>query len=259
MVLRHLRGDEGLAVGDLHERIVRSLMADGGELAVSHTGSAHRAGTMGRVDDGLISQVFELAQAIEQQAGHLPGPVRVEIRAAHITDKERITGKYTHGALFEFGVIQREGQVVIGMPGGFQHADACRADVQAIAFAYGLGIAHRFCGVRPVPHLGAGQFGQHRSAGDKVLVAVGFQNVGDLHAPCSCALNVTLTVTLGIDHRRRAVAANQVGQMRQAFGLDGFNDHGMTSLGDSCPCDCAAADSFPGIGRCSSHLLPAGG
>src|SRR3546814_9211245 len=115
--------------------MVVPLVAHAGELAIGHARPANRTGTVGRINDRLITQVANLAQGIIEQACDLAFAVGIEVGASDVADKQGVTGKHANGFLGKFSVEQCVGKMIECMARRLQYADFELADPVAVPLA----------------------------------------------------------------------------------------------------------------------------
>ena len=74
----------------------------------------------------------------------------------------------------------------------------------------------------------AGGAGQFQTAGDVIVVNVGFQYVGDLHAAVGGEVEDPVDVALRVDHHRDVTVGDQVAAVAETGGFDDGHVHGVT-------------------------------
>ena len=95
--------------------------------------------------------------------------------------------------------MQHVADVVVGVAGGVQHRKMHRPGVDGVAVGDGAPLV---VDVVASGHdvLGAGGARQFQTAGDVVVVDVGFQHVGDPHAAVGGEVEYPVDVALRVDH-----------------------------------------------------------
>ena len=225
VVLGGLLADKGVPGVQPQHGVIAPFIPQGGELPVRHVVTADGACTVGRVDKGLVTQGKDFLQAVVQQAGYFLGPVGIEIGAPDIPDKQCVAGKYTHRIVTEAGIGDGIGNAVVGMSRGFQYPHGKVTELEAVSLANCLGVGNVAINIGAVQHPGSGEFGEDGCPRQQVLIAVGFENVGDAAARPGRFLHVDLIVPPGVHHKRLAPVADEVGKVGQAGRFDLLHKH----------------------------------
>ena len=168
---------------------------------------------MGRINDGLIAQVADLAQGIIEQACDLAFAVGIEVGASDVADEQDVAGKHGNGFLRIFGVEQCVGEMIECMARRLQYAEFELADAIAVALARRLRIDDFAIGVRAVQHLCPGHVGQDRCAGNEVLITMRLENMRDRQAFGAGLLDIDVAIAARIDHCRLPAGPDEIGQM----------------------------------------------
>src|SRR3546814_11736887 len=88
--------------------------------------------------------------------------IGIEVGAANIAHEQRISGEHTDGAVGVGRIMKHEGEVIIRVPGRFQHPDHELADLEFVSFAGCLGIGDRAFHARAVSYARTGKLLQER-------------------------------------------------------------------------------------------------
>ncbi len=201
-----------------------AFVAERRELPRRNAAATHRARPVRGIQDYMVAQGQEfLENAVVQQPGHLLLFLGKEIRPAHIADKQRVARENADGLVAERRVRDRDGDAFVGVSGGLEDAQDQAAKVKAISFRHRIPVGKRQ-GLSVVDG-GAGAPGQFLRADDVVFVAVGFKDARNAGAVSVRDVDIDAAVAARIDNGGLASVANDVGEVRQAFRTDGFQEH----------------------------------
>ncbi len=79
---------------------------------------------MGRIKDRLISERQErIENAVVLKPGDFPGTIGVKIGAPHLADKEHIPGEYCYRVVSKSGIVERDRNALVRVPGGVEDFD----------------------------------------------------------------------------------------------------------------------------------------
>ena len=121
--------------------------------------------------------------------------------------------------------MKDEGEMIVGVTGGFEHFDPDLTDLENIALSRGVGEHNLIRRVWTVQNPGAGHFGQYRRSRDEILIPVRFENMRDLQPFGAGSLDIYLAVAARIDDRCLALRTDQIGKVRKAGGLYLLEQH----------------------------------
>jgi len=225
-VRRHLLYEVG-AVANLCGPVETQFLFDGAEGRRTERASAQRTRAVRRKNFHATRQREHFVeQRIVKLAGQR-GRVGVhvaQVGTAHVVHEEQVAGEHRHGlARFAHDEAQAVGRVT----GRLQHFDYERAHADAVTVPRGNALVFHGCAVRSV-NLRAGAGGQFREAAGEIRVRMGVENGGDFQTRAFGGGEVIVHVAFGVNDRRLAVRADQIGGVGESFDEIAFEIHGVS-------------------------------
>ena len=144
-------------------------------------------------------------------------------------------GAVQHGPAGEYtvhragGVLQHVADVVMGVARGVQDAELDGPGVDGVSVGDGVSLVVDVVAGGHDVHR-AGRAGQFQAAGEVIVVDVGFEYVGNLHAVVGDEVEYPVDVALRVDHHRGVTVGDQVAAVSETGGFDDGHVHEMNSL-----------------------------
>ena len=181
---------------------------------------------MRRVEDRLIAERQQLLQRIVKEACNLALAVGVKVGAPDIAHEQRIAREHPHRTVGIFTVMDDKGEVIVGVSRCLQHLDGELSDLKFVALARCLREGNFARCIGTVQHLCPCHLGENGGACDEVLIAMRFEDMGDLQPLGARFFKVDFAIAPRINHRRFSAGPDEIGQVREAGRFDLFEKHG---------------------------------